>query len=165
MISTTSPTCDRVGLVVSVADGPPPQHLAVLGMGHEPFDHDPPGLGHLVGRDDPDFRLAAGAGRRRLVTGRACWLIGFSHGLIIRSFWLDRFGFRDLTGCHSAARPTRSLDLTMLKIVLIRAISRLALTISLGASSRSVSLWRRRRNRLCWTSFEQQVELLVGLLA
>ena len=27
-----------IGLVVGVADCAPPEHLAVLGMGHEPFD-------------------------------------------------------------------------------------------------------------------------------
>ena len=47
----------------------------------------------------------------------------------------------------------------------MRAISRLALMISLGASSRSVSLCSRRRNRLFWTSFREQLELLVGLVA
>ena len=48
---------------------------------------------------------------------------------------------------------------------MIRAISRLALMISLGASRRSVSLWRRSRNRLVWVSRSKKVELLVGLLA
>ncbi len=51
------------------------------------------------------------------------------------------------------------------RMVLIRAISRLAFTISLGASSRSVSLCRCRRNRFVLHFLEQKLKLFVGLFA
>src|SRR3954464_3447494 len=47
-----------VRLVVTMADGASPEHLAVLGMREEGLDLDPSGLVHLVGRHDPDLRLA-----------------------------------------------------------------------------------------------------------
>src|SRR4051812_18618080 len=47
-----------VGLVVRVADGAAAEELAVLRVREEGLDLDPAGLVHLVGRHDPDLRLA-----------------------------------------------------------------------------------------------------------
>ena len=70
MISTMSPMCDCVR--PRRARGRRSAGASILpyfGCGHEPLDLDPPGLVHLVGRHDPDLRLATAAGRRRLDAG------------------------------------------------------------------------------------------------
>src|SRR5206468_2527600 len=54
------PQVRLVGLVVGMADGPTPEHLAVFRMRVERLDLDTPSLVHLVGRHDPDLRLTPG---------------------------------------------------------------------------------------------------------
>ena len=112
--------------------------LPYLAMPDQPRDLDAAGLGHLVAGHDADG-YSLGHGSARLVDFVLRRLLRCLGGRLGRSLGLNRL---------DAGRSARRCFVN-----------------SLGASSRSVCAWMRRRNRFSAASFERQLELLVAHLA
>ena len=170
MISTTSPLCDVLASSWAWQTVRRLQHLAVLGMGHEPLDDDPSRLAHLVGRHDPDLRLAAAAGWRRLVTGRAC----LAHREFSRDSIIGMIGRataaskrRDIhVASGVAARvDSSSFDLAQSQDRLDAGDLALGLDDLAGGLEPLGLALKTEPEQVVLDFLEQQIELLVGLFA